>query len=89
MTTDETTAYQRILSTALQLMDADQLAELLSEVANDLAATTEVHDRRGATEHLANMIDGYKIVQFRVTQELEIKNDNEARAQQLRFVCGR
>ncbi len=80
-------AFQTALSAALRLMDAEQLAELRTEVAKDLAATTEVYDRRGAPDHLASMIDGYKIVQFRITQEIEITDGKEARAQQIRFVC--
>jgi len=79
--------FNRTLGAALQLMDAEQLADLLAHIKSDLAATTEVHDRRGGPEHLALMMDGYKIVQFRITQEIEITRGNEARAEQLRFVC--
>ena len=80
-------AFNRALGAALHLMDAEQLVALLAEVEKDLAATAEVHDRRGRPEHLARLIDGYKIVQFRITQEIEITNGKETRAKQLRFVC--
>ena len=84
---NETTALRVALADALLIMDARQLAELLAEVEKHLAATTEVHDRRGGPEHLARMMDGYKVVQFRVTQELDITCGHETRAEQLRFVC--
>ena len=66
--------FDRGLSAALHLMDADQHAELLSEVAKDVAATTEVHDRRGAPERQARMIDGYKIVRRSRTETKPARN---------------